>query len=294
MPGKIDLFIAGAQKSGTTSLKNYLSEHPQIFGHIQTEFTYFLDNDEYAMGYEYVINKYYRFKNRPHGIKLISKSISLYADEVAIQRLYDHNPNCQIVIMLRNPVDRAYSSFNMEVYNGWRFSDFEMAKKSIINPCKELEELNYVIIDLGKYVKHIQKVLKIFPKDQIHIYLFEDFIKNPVLLCRNIFDLLDVDNRFVPNTKIIYNKTFVKKSRNLASLLSKIKHKDNFIKKTTKSLIPYSIFTKLTDKIKDINKSGKVYDPMSAEMRSYLIDYYKPYNEELSKLTGLDLSAWSS
>lgn len=41
MPGKIDLFIAGAQKSGTTSLKNYLSEHPQIFGHIQAEFTFF-------------------------------------------------------------------------------------------------------------------------------------------------------------------------------------------------------------------------------------------------------------
>lgn len=293
MPGKIDLFIAGAQKSGTTSLKNYLSEHPQIYGHIQTEFTYFLDNDEYALGYEYVINKYYRFKNRPNGIKLISKSISLYADEVAIQRLYNHNPNCQIIIMLRNPVDRAYSSFNMEVYNGWKFNEFELAKESIINPSKDLDELNYITIHLGMYIKHIQKVLKVFPKNQIHIFLFEDFIKNPVSICQKIFDILGVDNTFAPNTNVVYNKTYIKKSRNLASLLSKIKQKDNLIKKTTKSLIPYSVFTKITHKIKDINKSGKVYEPMSPEMRAYLLDFYKPYNDELSRLTGIDLTAWN-
>src|SRR6185295_13613127 len=116
---KIDLMIVGAQKSGTTSLKNYLGQHPAIITHLQTEFSFFVEEKEYINGMESAFKIYFS-DVVPYGSRrIVAKSASMYLNEKSLQRLRRSNPDCQVVILLRNPVERAYSSYLMEMNAGW-------------------------------------------------------------------------------------------------------------------------------------------------------------------------------
>ena len=110
---KIDLFIAGAQKAGTTSMKNYLGEHPQITTHVAQEFSFFYDDQEFNRGLEYAFSHYF-YKQSISNNKIVCKHAHFYTSEKAIIRLSQHNPDCKLIIILRNPVERAYSSYLME------------------------------------------------------------------------------------------------------------------------------------------------------------------------------------
>lgn len=103
MAKKIDLMIVGAIKAGTTSLKNYLNEHPEILGHFQIDLTYFTNDSEYEAGYEKAFKKYFTEGGITKTRRVIAKDASVHQYEKTIKRLYEHNPECYIVFIIRNP-----------------------------------------------------------------------------------------------------------------------------------------------------------------------------------------------
>ena len=128
----VDVFIIGAQKCGTTSLLRYLSEHSNILGHMQTEMTYFSVDSEYNKGYDRAWRRYYRSVNQSQSI-VIAKNAHMYRNQEAIRRLKLHNPDCKIVFIIRNPVERAYSSYLMEKSSwGEEFSFDEIVDKYLV------------------------------------------------------------------------------------------------------------------------------------------------------------------
>src|SRR2546421_13021843 len=111
---KIDLMIVGAQKSGTTSLKNYLGQHPEVVTHLETEFSYFFHESEYVKGPAGMFRKNFLNALQGRSKKIIAKSAGLYVDEAALERLKELNPHYKLVLLLRNPVQRAHPSYLME------------------------------------------------------------------------------------------------------------------------------------------------------------------------------------
>lgn len=287
---KIDIMIVGAQKAGSTSLNNYLSEHPDIIGHPQTEFSYFRSDEEYQEDYDTLFKKYFT-KGDINAKYALAKNVGIYDNEKAIKRLHEHNPNCKIILLVREPVSRAISSYNMEKFNGYFKRDFEEVKNVIEN--KKYEDSYFrLIINLGLYANHLKCLLKYFPSENIGVYLFEDLKSDPEGTYKKICKWIGIDDTFTPNLETKHNQTFQPKSKVTSNILLKLRKNDNPIKKIVKGILPYSTFTKLGNFLLESNKSKKKPEQISKEMKDYLYGYFKPFNEDLKRMTDIDFSIW--
>ncbi len=286
----IDLMIVGAQKAGTTSLLMYLGEHPNIVRHAQKEFAYFLTPNEYKKGYESAVKKYYQTESISDSDIILAKSASLYSDEEALKRLYAHNPKCEIVIILRNPVDRAYSSYLMEKNAGSGSFGFDEIPRLLSH--KSSWEYQF-FIDYGIYIQHLRILYSIFPKEQVQVIFYEDLKDNAPQICKTIFQKIGVRSDFMPNTKIKHNVTQKQRSVTYAKMVAKALSNKSILRKL---LLPFTTIHqahKYGNAVRGLNKSKEFHQPMSTGSRMILSEFFKPYNEELSRLLGKDLSNWN-
>src|SRR5689334_24604680 len=109
---KVNFFIIGAQKSATTSLYNYLSEHPDIFMPQVKENHFFVDDRIYKKGIAH-FHKYYKSYSNE---KLIGGAyVHMLSSKEAPERVYHYNPDAKFLIMLSNPIDRDYFDYNFVI-----------------------------------------------------------------------------------------------------------------------------------------------------------------------------------
>ena len=288
---KIDLMIVGAQKAGTTSLKNYLGEHPDIAVHITKEFAYFQSEMDYEKGFEVSYKRSYPSNK---GRVIVAKNAGLYEKELFLTRLKEHNKDCKIVFILRNPVDRAFSSYLMEKREG--FIDFDsdhLAK--ILNPKNPIDK-NFFrkFIELGIYSEHLKNIYSNFQKENVMVFTFEQLKSNGGQVCKDIFSSLNLNTDIEINTGNVYNERKNIRSKKMARLLNQLKREDNLLKLAVKKILPYHLFLKITGKLKSINYSAKGAsdEKMSVETREKLVEFFKPYNQELSSMLDIDFSYW--
>ena len=283
--------IIGAQKAGTTSLQNYLNEHPEILGHPQIEFGFFKDDAMYANGYEKEFSRHFTAGNINTAKAVVAKNTGMYDSEKALERLRQHNPDCKLVFIVREPVSRAYSSYSMEKFNGLLTRDFSEIKDVIEE--KRFDDMMYrFFIRLGLYSEFLKSIYKFFPENQVKIVLFEKLGKDPTGVCREIFQWLNIDPSFTPSTEKEYNKTQKPKSVLVSNILMRLRSNDNVIKKVAKKVLPYKVFTRLGTFLIESNKSSKRTKPISPEIKEYLQQFFAPYNKELEELAKIDLNGW--
>lgn len=287
---KIDLMIVGAQKAGTTSLNNYLSGHPEIIGHakLQKEFAYFRDNSIFEKGYEVEFNKAFDKKEIIGEAKIVAKNVGIYNNEEAIKRLYEHNKDCKLVFIIREPVSRAYSSYTMEVFNGWMDRDFSELKLVLSNN-NTSDAMYRFFIEPSLYINHLMLILKYFPKHQVRVYLFDDFKTDPGRICKEIFDWLGVNTGYLPAFENVHNETKQAKSKLVSKWILSIRKQDSLIKKIVKTILPYALFSKIGSFVVESNKSTKNAEKISVEMKEFLMKYFEPFNKELAKETNLSI-----
>lgn len=293
---RIDLMIAGAQKAGTTSLKNYLGKHPALVTHAMTEFAFFVNEEEYREGFPHAMKKYFPDEAVGAGKKIIAKNAGLYIDDKALQRLYDHNPECIVVFIIRHPVERAYSSFNMERESGWFKKPWSDIAESLSKfNHGEKDQMFRLFIELGLYAEHLKKILRIFPRQQCHLILFDELKSDPAAVCTRLFRLLAVDDSVKVDTSAIHNPTNKVRSKGLGRFLIWLMENDNPVKIFAKKLLPMNTFVKIRNWLFSINTSSIVVaqPSMPPEIREQLIAFFKPYNDELALMTGLKLEHWN-
>ena len=290
--GKIELMIIGAQKAGTTSLNHYLGQHPDIQTHQQKEFGYFSDDKEYAKDFTSIQKKY--FKNAAPEKILIAKNTLLYYKEKGLERLKKHNPEAKIEIILRHPVDRTYSAYLMELNNGSINTAFADIAELLDDSPNHLNDWRYtLLIGMSRYVDHLKNVYKYFPKEQVSIVLYDDFSKDPVNICRSIFERLHVDPSFVPNTSIKHNETKMVPSFRYARIIKRLLRNDNSIKRLARTFIPDHSAHTVGEMLRRVNRKESNHPEMNIETRNVFLKYFEPLNEQLSELTKLDLSSWN-
>lgn len=288
MPGKqhpfFDLVIAGAQKSYTTSLKMYLGGHPSVGVHPQQEMAYFTDEKEYAAGYKKALLHYYNGIELENGEKLVAKNAILYTSEKAIKRLHEHSPGCKIVLILRNPVDRAYSAYLME-YN---YADIGFPFEQIMAVAAKADSSYWpynLFIDAGNYAKYLKMIYKYFPKEQVKVVLCDEIDEDAVKVCQEIFCWLGVDDTFVPEIKV-HNPTVKVGVKAYSKLAINLLKRSPRVRKIAGWFIPSHYNYKVGDFVRNLNKTGNKYEAMNMETRQALTNYYREANKELEALTG--------
>ena len=287
---KIELMICGAQKAGTTSLLHYLKAHPNVAKQKVNEFAYFVLDEMYNEGYDLAFERYFE-KVSVNQNTVIAKNVGVMYMPSAIKKLHEHNPNTQIVLLLRNPVERAYSNYYYALRKGDEtLQSFELAIEAEPKRLKQdaIHWRNCAYLNRGIYCNCIEEFLKYFPKQQLHIYLFEDFKKDPSKICKEIFSILNIE----PNINIDYFKKHNEKAIAKSNKFAKATNSKNPIKKILKSLISTDLRRTIKNKLQKANETSFEQPNMNTETRKKLLEYYQPYNHKLEILTGLDCSKW--
>ncbi|MDQ3108348.1 MAG: sulfotransferase domain-containing protein [Bacteroidota bacterium] len=287
---KISLMIIGAQKAGTTSMKNYLGQHPSLEAHPHKEFSYFFDAAEHNKGLDAALRKYYH--DSDESIRLIAKNAGLYVSESGIKRLKDHNPACKLVLILRNPVERTYSSYLMEKNYGAINGTFESIEP-VVRKGDTTDWRYEFFIGMSLYQMHLSMIYKHFPKDQVMIIRYEDFKSRSGAICQELFKWLDVDAEFMPDTETKYNVTHVNRSPSYGRLVVQLLRNQNPVKKLFRKILPGKMDYKVGEMLRNINKTSKLYARIPENMSKLLTEFYAPHNDKLGELTGIDFSDWN-
>jgi len=251
-----DFIIIGAQKSGTTSLYNYLIKHPCIGSSIWKEVNFFDINFRkgiawYRAHFPSLLHKYYVEQIRKQNFVTGEKTPDYIFYPYAPKRILETVPRVKLIVLLRNPVERAYSHYRHEVRLGVETLPFEKAiereeKRLRGEMEKMLEDENYYsykyrdysYLTKGIYADQLKTWMKLFPKEQILIMKSEDFFNNPSTIFKRVLEFL-----------------------NLPSWEPKKYRKHNV---------------------------GWLLGKMNATTRNRLFDYFEPHNQRLYKYLGVN------
>jgi len=225
-----DFIIIGVQKGGTSSLFFYLSQHPQINVSKVKEIHFFDYN--FSKG----INWY---KNQFPTKKIFKKELTGEASPYYIfhplvpERIYNSFPNVKLIVMLRNPIDRAYSHFNMQKKRKIEsYSSFnEAINMESVRISGEFEKIrcnqNYYsynhqkfsYLERSKYYQQLIIWFKIFPPKQFLFIKSEDFFSNPYLTLTDVYQFLGVRNIYPTSFEICNSNKYDPISDNLRESL---------------------------------------------------------------------------
>ena len=174
---RLDFIVAGAQKCGTTALHYFLSKHPNIALPDKQEM-HFFDNDEIfsqLVDYE-LLHEHFPPVSRS---TIAGECTPIYIYwKPAIERIWKYNPKIKLLISLRNPIDRAFAHWNMQRFKGREPLDFLAAVKEEKDRATEaapLQSRRFSYIDRGFYAEQIERVFRLFPREQVKIIKFEEF-----------------------------------------------------------------------------------------------------------------------
>ncbi|MFQ5640709.1 MAG: sulfotransferase [bacterium] len=301
--GKIRLpnfLLVGAAKSGTTSLYHYLNDHPQIYmspvkepKFISGQFCQFpfqgKGDNLIEEGIVKTFDVYENLFREVDGEKAIGEASAdnLYYYEHSIKYIKKYLGEVKIIVALRNPVDRAFSSYTHLRRDMREDLTFEQAIQAEKQRKKQNWEFIWFYIDVGFYYKQVRAFIDNF--NEVKICLYDDLSKRPKELLTEIYEFLDVDKNFAPRIYIKHNVSGVPKS----GFLQRIMNKQNLLKSITKNSIKPFLSEKrqknLLEKFKALNLKKPQLNPKT---RDYLRNFYREDIRKLQDLIHRDLSHW--
>jgi hypothetical protein len=176
---QVGFVVAGVQKGGTTSIYEYLRQHPQL-GMSEIKETHFFDNESEFCGAFVDYERYHRFFQQRPSITLYGEATPIYTYwPDAIPRIFEYNSQMKIIVLLRNPTDRAWSAWRMEKNRGadsLSFSDAIRAEGSRMEETYPLPHRVYSYIDRGLYAEQIRRVQRYFGENALFLkseYVFQ-------------------------------------------------------------------------------------------------------------------------
>ena len=198
-----DLIVIGVVRSGTTSLYHYLSQHPSIIKSAYDELGYFDSNYDLGLNwYKSLFPTIFEKKKvEEKNGKFITYDVTpfyIYNEKVP-KRIQKIIPDSKLILILRNPVDRAYSNYFITKQNK-KFEDIISEEKEtlkIIDQKNKEEYYKFVhtsLLSRGFYAEQLEKWFKIFPRNQILIIKSEDFAIQTNKIMNEIFNFLGLEN----------------------------------------------------------------------------------------------------
>ncbi|MFL5695199.1 MAG: sulfotransferase domain-containing protein [Ktedonobacteraceae bacterium] len=256
-----DFLIIGTQRGGTTSLYNYLVERPGV-GPAFVKELHFFDKKFHKGPLWY--RAHFPLSIQKHLFQSTQKQAYVTGEASAYYIFHPHAPkrvakilpNVKLIILLRNPIDRAYSQYNFEVELGRETLSFEDAlnyeeKRITKEREKILADERYVSFDhsrysylaRGIYVDQLQTWMSFFPREQFLILKSEDFYTDPATVLGQVLEFLNLPTLELQERKKEY---------------------------------------------KQYNYNNTPYPKMDAGTRKHLIEYFAPHNLRLYDFLGIN------
>lgn len=293
MPGP-DFFLVGAPKSGTTSLFHYLVQHPSIFVPVK-EPRFFADFPPFSAPRD--MDEYLALYDPCPAGALAGDFSTWYLPSVhAARKINALNPAARIAMILRNPVDRAYSHywFRCRVHPPDAVPDwvsetlsFEEALEAEERRIRDGCAMGFWYVNTGMYSEQVLRYLEHFPSDRVRVYLFEELVQDPKGLTRDFFAFLGVNPDHPISTEGVFNPAARYRSRALARVLQ-----ESF---PGRSLLKRALSGRAHGLKLSLERLNAERPPaMLPETRARLIERFHPDLERLQKILGRDLSPWRS
>ena len=213
-----DFLVIGAKRCGTTSLYQHLSEHPCISRSPRDNIGFF--NENYHLGINWYKSLFptvfykKKMESKNKHCLFFDVTSTYMEEELTAKNVYEVNPNQKIIVILRNPVDRAYSHYHVNVKEKSEKRSFEDAifeemnriksERIIQNKNKNLRVFtpnNIHYLKKGFYALQLKSWFKIFPREQILVLSTEEFQEDQNLIYKKIFDFLNIPNMKIKSTE---------------------------------------------------------------------------------------------
>jgi len=234
---RVDFVIGGTQKGGTSALDSFLRKHPEICMPATRKELHFFDREAENTDY----NGYHaNFKPKPQH-RVIGEASPIYMYwETAPSRIWKYNPKMKWILALRDPVERAFSAWNMETKRGKEKLPFAEAIEKEPERCREalpLQHRVYSYVDRGFYAHQVRRLFKIFGEENVLVLLSEELRNEHQKTLRRIFEFLGVDSSFVPPEASVFEQEYSDKiddqlrSRLIETFYSDIKELERLIRR---------------------------------------------------------------
>lgn len=250
------------------------------------EVSFFSDDRRFTLGREY----YEEFFSEHASEPVIGEATPFYHYvPVVPERIHSLLPSVKLVFSLRDPINRAYSAFQMKVWQGGESSETSFLDAVRRNPA---------YLDNGRYAYQLSRYYRFFNPEQVLVVWFDDLKRNPAVFYNSICDFLSIE-------RFDFEKTEVKHSlagrRHKAGMVQTGLHAmrtvyDNLANSPLSPIVrsrPVYNFGRSIRKRLLKSASAKRLPPLAPEIRRRLLPVTREPNNELQKMTGRDLSSWN-
>ena len=301
MAAKPNFFMVGAPKCGTTALYQYLSPHPNIFLSKLKEPHFFAKD----------LGTYPAVKTPEHYAELFAESTSEHLrvgeasvyylrSSVAIPNIHEFNPEARIIAMLRNPVDVVYSLHSQLLYwaeesepdfeAAWRLQERRRAGLNLPPRSREPSLVQYEHI--GRLGTQTQRLLSIFPREQVKLILYDDFAASPQVVYDDVLAFLGVPH----DHRSEFPRVNENKRARVPWLGHFLRKPPPMLRKTYRSL-KQALGPKRIDAIKrevvERNTVKERRSPLTEAFRAELVENFREEVALLASILDRDLRHWT-
>ncbi len=296
-----NFLIAGAAKCGTTAIANYLDQHPEIYfspvkepKFISAQFLQFPlrgKGDDFIESF--TVKKFDDYKKLFRKARAVHRAIG----EASVENLYYHNQSIplieqylgepRILIILRNPIDRAFSAYKQMLRDERESLPFEEAFALEEKRKADNWEFLWFYGSVGLYAAQVEAFLN--RCRCVQVMLFDDFLADPRAFCKSIFKFLKVNPDF---------KISLTQKRNVSGIpknaLYRIMLRASALKgRIYRMLTTLGVSDRSIQPILESIRNGALTDfSMPPQTRAFLRDFYREDIQRLAGLLGRDLNHW--
>jgi hypothetical protein len=292
-----NFLVIGAGKSGTTALHRYLKQHPQIFMSTPKELRFFPfenqkpefrgpgdDIDTASMVTNIDLYRGHFAAGADYPARGESSPLYLYYPQTA-GCIRHHIPEAKLIAILRHPADRAYSQFLMKKRDGRESLGFGDALAAEARRISDGWSHHWHYRQRGLYAVQLKRYFDLFRREQLRIYLYEDYVADPVGFMQDIFRFLNVDDTFVPDMSVRHNESNIPRSRSLQVYFLEPRASKNLLKQ----FLPTKLSRRIGDRLRRLNLTKP---PFPVELRRQLTEGYREDIIQLQDMLQRDLSHW--
>jgi hypothetical protein len=288
-----NLFIVGQQKSGTTALRDFLCQHPQVYFPEQDEMHHFESDlllqrlirrrhltpyliKRYNAAPEHYLDHYKPVDNET---VIGDKTPTYLSSKTSAAEIYDFNPAAKIIALFREPVSYLFSLHLQNLFNLYENEEnfekalaLEESRKKGLHLTRRAKGVAHLLFysEKIKYSNQLMRYVRLFPREQIKCILFEDFKKDNLAVVKEVLHFLDVDPAFTPRTGTV-NPARQRRFKWLKKVITPMA-----MTGIPAKLIPGPVYRWLKG---TFNRASTVYtpgEPLSPELESSLKKKFKP------------------
>jgi hypothetical protein len=300
---KVNLFIVGAPKCGTTAWAEYLSAHPDIEFCSSKEPHFFCDdfqNFRWAKTDQQYADL---FSDLSATSSYIGEASPMYLfSKNAARNIYDYNPEARILILLREP-SRFLQSYHRQLLNifeedvadierAWSLQEDRSKGKSIPETCREQRFLQYR--EVASFSSQVARFLSLFGNSQVKILIYEDWVQDPAREYAHVIDFLGLPSTGFSEFEVV-NKAHQPRSKKLARFTHR---PPSFALKAASLIRRLTRLNRLgiAARLKSLNRvpADQNKDAKTEVFIRSIADMWEDDIAQLEDLTGIKLAAWRS